>query len=425
MAIVRPFKAWRYNDALAQNIGDQLSPPFDVVSPKQRKVLYQNPFNSIHLSVPSTENPAEQAAETLKQWKQKGTILQDKVPGIYVYYQYFRLPGEEKEYCRKGFICMIEAAFWEEKVVLRHEDTIPNSVNERIQLLEATQLNVSPTHGLYTDPKHQLEALMDQSMQHSIYQSEDFQGVRDVLSIICDESTIHQFMHLLADKQIILADGHHRYESSLVYRRKNMASNPDHQGDEGYNFHLMYLTNTESEDLKVLPTHRLITQMPELDREQLLKACAPYFMLKAQENSCDIPEIIAGKPWTFGLLLHDECYRMRLRPEVHAQLHWPAPASLKELDIIILHYFFLEKVLGIGRQEQRSSGYIDYERSFASCLYKVTKHEAQLALITNGVSIPQIKEVCYGGHLLPQKSTYFYPKVICGFLFGSINEDEF
>ncbi|WPP52980.1 DUF1015 domain-containing protein [Catalinimonas niigatensis] len=425
MAIIRPLRAWRYNDNLTQNIGEQLSPPFDVVSPNQKKALYRNPFNSIHLSVPSGEHPAEQAAEILKQWKEKEIILQDDVPGMYVYYQYFRLPGEAKEYCRKGFICMIEASFWEEKVVLRHEDTIPGSVNERIQLLEATQFNASPTHGLYTDSEHQLEGLMDQSMENPIYQSEDYQGVRDVLSVIRAEVVIRQFVDLLADKQIILADGHHRYESSLAYRKKSIQSNPHHQGNEGYNFHLMYLSNTESEDLKVLPTHRLITQMPELNVAHLLKLCAQYFVIKSQENSCDIQEVIAGKPWTFGLLLNDECYKLQLRPEVHNQLDWPINTTVKQLDIIILHYFFLEKVLGIKRQEQRSSKHIDYERSFANCLYKVMKQEAQIALITNGVNIEQIKEICYGGHLLPQKSTYFYPKAICGFLFGSINENEF
>lgn len=426
MAVIRPFRAWRYNDELTQNIGDQLSPPFDVVSPKQRAALYQNPLNSIHLSVPSGSHPAQQAAETLEKWKQEGIIRQDEVPGIYVYYQYFRLPGDPKEYCRKGFICMIEASFWEENVVLRHEDTIPSSVNDRIQLLEATQLNASPTHGLYTDPEHHLEALMDSSMEKVLYEAEDFQGVRDVLSVIREEDKIQYFLSLLAEKQIILADGHHRYESSLVYRRKMMQNNPHHHGKEGYNFHLMYLTNTESEDLKVLPTHRLVKKTPAMDTDTLLKKCAQYFEIKPQENNCDIPEVIAGKPWTFGLLLQDACFKLRLKPEVHQKLDLPVSEALKKLDVVVLHYFFLEKVLGVAWQEQRSSEQIAYERSFASCLYEVTTtHEAQMALITNGVSIAQIKEICYGGHLLPQKSTYFYPKVICGFLFGSIHEKEF
>ncbi len=425
MAVIRPFSAWRYHEKLAQHIGEQLSPPFDVVSPKQRAALYQNSFNSIHLSVPAGEQPAAQAAETLRQWKQEGIIRQDDKPAIYVYYQHFRLPGEDKAYCRKGFICMIEAAFWEEKIILRHEDTIPGSVNDRIQLLEATQLNASPTHGLYTDPEHQLETLMDESMQSPVYQAEDFQGVRDVLSIIHDPSSIRQFVDLLAGKQIILADGHHRYESSLAYRRKMMQSNPRHEGDEGYNFHLMYLTNTESEDLKVLPTHRLFSQTHGFDKKQLLHACDRYFSVQAQENPYDIPEIIAGKPHAFGLLLDDECYKIQLKPSMNKQIDWDISDALKQLDIVVLHYFLLEKVLSIPRQTQRISEQIDYERSFANCLYKLSKQEAQLALITNGVSIQQVKEICYGGYLLPQKSTYFYPKAICGFLFGSIKEDEF
>lgn len=426
MAKIRPLKAWRYHKEMSADIGALLSPPFDVVSPKQREALYQNPYNSIHLSVPAGQQPHQQAAFTLARWKEEGIIQQDQQAGIYVYYQYFRLPGDAKEYCRKGFICMIEASFWEEKIVLRHENTIPGSVNDRIQLLEATQLNASPTHGLYTDPEHQLESTMDECMRNPLYQAEDFQGVRDVFGIIEDEEQIQKFVQLLAGKQIILADGHHRYESSLVYRRKMMQENTNHQGDEAYNYHLMYLTNTEAEDLRVLPTHRLVSGIHNFGEGKLLEASAPYFDIYAQENPCDIPEIIAGKAYTFGLLLKEQCYKLKLKEQWQGKIEWSVYQYLKQLDIVALHYFFLEKVLGIPKDEQRSAREIEYERSFANCLYQVsTTEKAQIALITNGVSIEQIKQICYAGHLLPQKSTYFYPKAICGFLFASIDQDEF
>ena len=145
MAEIKPIRAWRYNAELANKIEDLTAPLFDVVSDKQREKLYENPFNSIHLSVPQGDHPAIRAQKLLSHWKTKGIILQDSIPCIYVYYQYFKLAGSAKEYCRKGFVCHIRAYDWKENIILRHENTIPKAVNDRINLLESTLLHASPT----------------------------------------------------------------------------------------------------------------------------------------------------------------------------------------------------------------------------------------------------------------------------------------
>jgi uncharacterized protein (DUF1015 family) len=214
MAQIKPVRAWRYNRGLSEQIDNLTSPLFDVVSEKQRQVLYQNPLNSIHLSVPSGEDAAERARQLLADWKKTGVLEQDVLPGIYGYYQYFSLPGSSREYCRKGFICHIKAYDWTENVILRHENTIPAAVNDRIGLLEKTLLHVSPTHGLYHDEDFTLEGCLDESMRHPLYETEDYQGVREVLSVIHDREVIRKFIDQLKDQPVILADGHHRYESS-------------------------------------------------------------------------------------------------------------------------------------------------------------------------------------------------------------------
>lgn len=427
MAEIKPLRAWRYNDKLGANIESLTSPLFDVVSDKQRYALYENEFNSIHLSVPLGEGPeaASHAARTLQQWKQDKIIVQDPLPGIYVYYQYFSLAGRKRTFVRKGFICNIKASDWHEKVILRHENTIPDSVDDRITLLKETALNVSPTHGLYTDETFELEQYMDESMRNPIYETEDYQGVKDVLSVIHDARVIRIFTDVLKNKQVILADGHHRYEGSLQYRKEQMRKNPDHTGNEGYNFHLMYLTNTEADDLRILPTHRIVRGLENFNREALLQKLSPYFIIKHLENPYDVHEIILGKKWAFGLLFREEAYKIRLKPEVFPQLHWKFPEEIKELDLTVLHYFVIEKALGIPGKHQRASGHISFERNFSECLAKVIREEAQFALITKEISIEDVKRVCYSGYTLPQKSTYFYPKVVCGFLFSSIKEDEF
>lgn len=425
MAEIKPIRAWRYNNDLTKNMDSLTSPLFDVVSEKQRRALYQNPLNSIHLSVPEEPDPSTRASLLLQQWKSDGVIIQDKLPAIYAYYQYFRLSGSTKEYCRKGFICHIRAYDWHENVILRHENTIPKSVNDRIELLEKTELHVSPTHGLYTDESFTLEQYLDEAITSPVYEYEDYQGVRDVLGIIHDVRIIQKFIDFFKGKTIILADGHHRYEGSLLYKKKRMAENPDHTGNEGYNFHLMYLTNTEADDLRILPTHRLIHGIANFDEDQIIKKFAEDFTIKEIEDADTLNEIIVGKKWAFGILFKDRTLKVRLKPDSLAKMSWHFPAAIKELDLTILHYFIIEKILGIPGKEQRKSENISFDRSFSDCLTRVIRSEAQMAIITQEISIEDVKNVCHSGYTMPQKSTYFYPKVICGFLFSSIKEDEF
>lgn len=423
MAEIKPLRALRYNDSL--DIDNLTSPLFDVVSENQRKNLYKNPLNSIHLSVPQGPQPADDARKLLNQWKADQTLVFDHLPGIYVYYQYFTLAGSAREYCRKGFVVHIRIHDWDDKVILRHENTIPKSVNDRIELLRKTELHVSPTHGLYTDQKFELEKYMDEAITQPIYEVEDYQGVRDVLSVIQDARVIQKFIEVLSDKKVILADGHHRYESSLAYMHERKNANAAHTGQEGYNFHLMYLTNTEAGDLRILPTHRLIRHLAHFDEHEIIARLADNFIVKPIEDPATVNEIILGKKWAFGILFKDSTYKVRLKPEVFHTMTWHFPEVVKALDLTVMHYFIIEKVLGIPGKNQRASENIDFDRSFFDCLTRVIRGDAQMAIITQEVTIEEVKQVCQSGSTMPQKSTYFYPKVLCGFLFSSIREDEF
>jgi uncharacterized protein (DUF1015 family) len=135
--------------------------------------------------------------------------------------------------------------------------------------------------------------------------------------------------------------------------------------------------------------------------------------------------VIAGSPWTFGVLFKDAAYKVKLRPEAFIRMTWPFPDHIKALDLTVLHYFVIERILGIPGKDQRRSENISFDRSFSDCLAKVIRGESQMALITNEVSIEDIVSVCNSGYTMPQKSTYFYPKVVCGFVFGSIKQNEF
>jgi uncharacterized protein (DUF1015 family) len=436
LAEIQPVRGWRYNPALSAEIDEVVSPLFDVVTGRQREALYQQPLNSIHLSVPRPEAglaPAAAAARRLAEWQASGVLRQDELPGIYVYYQYFRLPGEAREYCRKGFMCHIRAYGWDENVVLRHENTLPAAVNDRAELLAELQFQTSATHGLYRDAEFALEKLMDEAIQDPLCQTEeDYQGARDVLAVVQDVAAIRQFQAVLASRQVILADGHHRYEGSLAYRQaRELAAGPGGStGREPWNYHLMYLTNAASDDLRILPTHRLLLALPgalaQATDAELLASLAPYFTVLPQAEAADLPDIIAGKRWAFGLYLPGgAAYKLRLRPEVHAQLAGDAPAAVKDLDLAVLHYFAFEKALGLGGPvAQRAGLALAYVRGLAECLQRVDRGEARAAFLTNEVTMAQVEAVCQAGAVMPAKSTFFYPKTLGGLLFASLVEEE-
>lgn len=425
MADIRPLAAWRYHPSLIGQIEELTSPLFDVVSPRQREQLYSNPLNSIHLSVPKGDSAADAAKKTLHTWKEQNVLVKDKLPAIYVYYQYFSLAGTEKVFCRKGFIANIRIYDWHEKVLLRHESTMPYSVQDRIHILDQTQLNVSPTHGLFTDASMEIESYLDESMKSPVYESEDYQGVRDVMSIIQDVGIIQRIQRLLKDKPIILADGHHRYGGSLQYMKDQKQANKDHTGEEGYNFHMMYFTNTEADDLRILPTHRVVKEVESFSESWLLAKLEQDFIIKPVANAQDVNEIILGKQWAFGLLVGDNAFKIRLKPERIGEIPWNFPEEIKILDLTVMHYFIFERILDIHGQKQTTARNIEFQRNFTECLKEVVTGEAQFAVITKDISIETVKKVCYSGYTLPQKSTYFYPKVISGFLFSSIHQDEF
>ena len=431
MAEIQPLRGWRYNPVLSTDIDAYVSPLFDVVSARQREALYRNPLNSIHLSVPRAADPATAAVECLREWQASGVLVQDALPGIYAYYQYFRLPGSSREYCRKGFMCHIWAHDWADNVVLRHENTLPAAVNDRTELLARTEFQSSATHGLYQDEDFELETYLDEAMRTPLYETEeDYQGARDVLAVIQDAAVIRRFQQVLAARQVILADGHHRYEGSLAYRHARTAAakaaGVPVTGREPWHFHLMYLTNSAADDLRILPTHRLLLELPGgLSDADFLARLLPYFTVLPREEAAGLPELIAGKPWAFGLYLGGAAYKLRLRPEVHAELSWDTTPEVKNLDLTVLHYFVLERALGVaGPDAQRAWPGVTYVRSFSDCLQRVDRGEARAALIVNEVSMAEVEAVCHSGAVMPAKSTFFYPKTIAGFLFSSIADAE-
>jgi uncharacterized protein (DUF1015 family) len=423
MAELLPLKAWRYADELGEQLEKLTAPLFDVVTSKQRDLLYQNPLNSIHLSVPQGEKGHLSAQKLLAQWKSQGVLVQDDLPSIYVYYQYFRLPGEKEERCRKGFIAQIKASDWEEKIILRHENTIVSAVNDRVDLLRATEIQASPTHGLYEDPTQELEPWMDWAMEQPLYELEDYQGVREALAQITDPSIIRLFLKTLAPKKVILADGHHRLEAAIAYRKEQsevVISSSWRASD----YHLMYFTNVVGNHLEILPTHRLYYG-EGLEKEAFFKAIEEWFEIRPLGDSAELSNYSFQRKHSFGLLWEDAAYVIKFRPEKMDQVATSLPEVLRQLDLVLLHDVVFDKLLGLSPVEQRSTPLLAFERNFSRCVQEVQAGNARFAIITREIQLSQVIEVCNSGQLMPQKSTYFYPKALGGMLFATVNQEEF
>jgi uncharacterized protein (DUF1015 family) len=421
MSFIRPFRAWRYNPEKVHSVEEQLSPLFDVVSDEQRKELYSRPFNSIHLSVP--ENPSLVPAK-LEEWKSSGILKQDPLPGIYIYYQEFSLFGDPKKYTRKGFICMVRL---DENEIVEHEAVMTSSVSDRAEILESTFLNAAPTHGLYEDGNFELEPLMDEYMEHPLLEYVDYQGVINKMAILQHKEEIERFTTLLRKKKIYLADGHHRLQASYeIKKRFHKENNPVPDPMSGY--HLMYVTNLSSDDLRILPIHRVYHFDEDVrDAARVLKEVNQYFEITEVSHSrVPLYEEMKGMEKTFGMVLGARQFLIRLRKEVDPvrDNQLDLPEVVKTLDYTILHYFCFEKAFGVPYQNQLGTHKVHYLKDYGSAIKMAQSDLKKGAFIMKDLSMKQVMEVCNVGTIMPPKSTYFYPKVVCGLVFASIAENE-
>lgn len=416
MANIKPFRAWRYNEAKVGKAETLFSPLLDVVDAEQLAELRQNEHNSVHLSIPDTN---EAVTRKLKEWKYANILQQEALPSIYVYYQTFQLPTENQAYTRKGFVSMIEMR---DNDILLHEDTITHSVESRIHLLEQTMLNIIPTHGLYEDKTFQLEKIMDEYMQYPLYEYEDAHGIVTKLAIIQQPKEINKFIQVLKNKQVYLADGHHRLESSRVFRDKYLMEN-GLQESSMINYHLMYLTNLAADDLRILPTHRVWKPKDNITLADVLSRMFPYWKVT---DVSDYPQplsmLMQGKKYAFGLIHKRKEYLIEIRLGLHTNIPLEMPEVWKQLSYTVLHYYFFEKAAYIPYDEQNKSGELHYEKSYSTAAE--AGRDGAFTFICQEVNMQEIVEVCKTGCKMPQKSTYFYPKVVCGLLFGSIKDEE-
>jgi uncharacterized protein (DUF1015 family) len=440
MAVVLPFAALRYDPKKVGSLEQVLTQPYDKISPEmQRDYLRRSPYNLARLikgeSKPDdtpSENVYTRAAAWLREWRQQGVFVQRKAPAYFAYYQKFSLPGTvgKSSLIRKGFIGLGKLEPYDSGVIFRHEQTLSAPKADRLDLLRATRTNLESIFLLYSDAERKIERILDHAAAKSpVAEVTDEYGVAHQLWDVDEASDIQELQQAMADKKLIIADGHHRYETALNFERECRATHPGRDAD--CSLALMTFVNMEAEGIVILPTHRLVKGLQDWSPQNFLKSAEQYFAItrvpfasegkwqgaaeKLRAQMATNSSVPGGA--SIGAVFQGEqaFYRLSQRPEVAwAELMPELTPAQRSLDVTILHRIAFGLCLGMDEESVSKEKYLTYVRQFDEGVGSVLQGTAQACFFLSPVKIEQVRDIAFSGRVLPQKSTDFYPKLLSG-----------
>lgn len=432
MANIKPFKGLRYDIQMVGDIASVVTPPYDIISAQQQEEYYQkNEHNVIRLEygkeLPDdsvTENKYTRAGEFLKSWIDDGILKFEDTDCIYLYEQKFYINGHETTY--RGFISLVELEEFSKGIVLPHEETLSKAKTDRFNLMSTTFSNFSQIYCLYIDEQSQLKGLMTsitKSAPDISFTADD--TILQNLWIIRDTDTIDKIKSGFASKQLFIADGHHRYETALNFRNKMREENPDWTGDDLFNNVMMMLVDMDDPGLVVFPTHRLVRDLSSFDEVRFVSDLKDNFEIDKiiVERNVDVlcnameQDLLTLKETkVFGLYTGgDYFYRLRLKDTSIMAEYLPMQSeAYRNLDVSVLHTVILERSMGIDQANMADQKNLTYTRDAKEAVMGVRSGEYQCAFILNATRVHEIKDVSLAGEKMPQKSTYFYPKLVTG-----------
>ncbi len=419
MAIVKPFKGLRFQES-AGPIKELVCPPYDIISEDQRKsFLETNEHNVIRLELPKEgDNIYEKAGEVLNSWLSDNIIATEDQAKFYVYEEEFEVDGVQKSF--KGVIARVKLSEFSEGVVIPHENTLSAAKEDRFNLMCATGCNFSQVYCLFEDKDKQITNVLD-SVNDSVAINEltDTENVTHRLWTLNSDCGLTE---LFANKCLYIADGHHRYETALRYRQYERDNGAE--ADAASEYVMMMLVPMESEGLVVFPTHRIVHSLDSFDGRQMLIDARDYFHVGEISSYASLErnlktEYNAGKI-SFGAYFDNRYYLLTLKShptlsELLPELH----ETLRTLDVSVLHSLILEKLMGIDKENMAKQINLKYTRDANEAVDEVN-NGANCAFFLNPTRVEQIAAVGSAGQKMPQKSTYFYPKLITGLVMNKI-----
>ena len=425
MAEICPFQAWRY-DAARFPLSSVVTQPYDKITPQMQERYYQSsPYNLVRIILGKSEpedpanNVYSRAASYFREWRTNGVLIQDREPSIYVYSQRFPAPGEpERELERRGFVALGKLHDYSEQVVFRHEQTLSKPKADRLNLLRATKAHFGQIFMLYDDPGREIEPLLN-TTQAPVAEVRDDYGVQNRLWKISDPRDISNLQRAFGPRRLIIADGHHRYETALNYRNERRAEQPG-SGQMPYDYLMMTFVNLHSPGLIIFPTHRVVSDLPGFDDERFISRAAEFFKIKklnSRQSAAALTAHLRSLPPEENPLLAvtptNEYVLSPLREISRAALAASSERQRK-LDIVVLHKLLLERVLGLSEDAIREQKHVSYLRDAAEAVAHVRDRKANVTFLMNPVKAEQMRDVALAGELMPQKSTDFYPKLLSG-----------
>ena len=413
----RPFKTWRYSPEI--DLSKVIAPPYDVISPAEREVLYaQSPFNVVRLIFGKETDFYEEAGRRWKDWRARKVLAQDKRPAFYLYEQSFRHPLTQKLLQRTAVVGVLKLE--EPGAVFRHETTFEGPKRDRLSLLEKVEANLSPVFGLYPDPKKISIGLVQiYRNRPPLFEAQDNQGVSHKGWAIEDEKDQSLVHEALRNEKILIADGHHRYETALEYRRRMREKNPK-AGEAPYDFVMMALVASGDEGLIMLPTHRVIRTLKPSSKEVFVKRLKEYFDFKPVPAG-RLFETVNSQPANekvFGVVFSpEEIFLLRLKnlEAIRPSLPPGKPAIWYEIEVNLLSHFIFDILWQVPAEKRL--GVIDCTHFDKEAIETVQGGRAEAAFILRASAIDTVRELAYAGERLPQKTTYFYPKLASGLFF--------
>ena len=440
MAQVFPFRAWRYNSAVVP-FSKVLTQPYDKISSAMQDAYYAaDPRNLITVEKgraypgdSANNNVYTRAAASLDSWIQQQVIVQDAGPSFYAYAQEFTVPGTTERRTRRGFIGAGQLEDYSAGVVFRHEHTLSGPKADRLELLRHTRTHTGQLFLLYSDPQKRVDAVLHAAESSAPPATElvDEYGVTHRLWVISQQERIAGIQQAMRDQKLVIADGHHRYETALNYRNERRARSVAADPHASYERAMMTFVNTRSEGLVILPTHRVAANIHDYSWKAVRRYLEPWFqttefpfenpgqkeqararmleMLRAERAKCAIgayPSVDGKQKAFYVLTLRTGADMKQLLPN--------ATALQRDLDVVVLHEGILEPALGITMQAVTKEAHLTYEREIGAALEAVDSGRAQISFLLNPVDVDKIMEIAFTGEVMPQKSTDFYPKLLSG-----------
>jgi uncharacterized protein (DUF1015 family) len=411
MAEVIPFRGILYNITKIKS-GDVVAPPYDIITPELRDVLYRkSPYNIVRIDAgleqpgdDGGENKYERAARSMRKWMEDGILQRSEKPCFYAYEMDYRSGGERKRL--HGFFGLVRLRELGEGVY-PHEETHSTPKVDRLNLMRACEANTSPVFSLYHSEGREASGVVEEALKENPYmEAEDGDGSIHRLWVIAAEEQTAAITRDLSDKAIYIADGHHRYETALEYRRIMNEKSVSVTGSEPYNYVLMFLANIADRNITILPAHRIV----KFSRGNALDRLSGHFEIQTMSLDDDIIEAMKGKAQTFGFFQRGgkSQYLLKYRGGGLTEIH----PALKGLDVTILHELVLKGLLEV-------SG-IRYEMDPSVARRTVVEGGYDAVFFLNPTRVEDVEKVALSSMRMPPKSTYFYPKIMTGFVINSL-----